>query len=94
MIEWAIAFAMPLSSITLPNTAPSMKTGKNDFTYVTALAINNSVYVGIIGNPCDTAAKRAKMGAKKITENPLYAKNMSKNRLRRIPSTSINMLPP
>ena len=69
-ILWATDLAMPLSSIILPNTAPSMNTGKKFFTYVTALAMNSSVYVGITGSPCMTAARTARIGAKKMTEYP------------------------
>ena len=41
-----------------------------------------------MGNPDSDAANKAKIGANKITEKPRYAKNINKNKLRIIPSTS------
>ena len=42
----------------------------------------SSVVPGITENPCSDAASKAKTGANNMTENPRYAKNISKNRLK------------
>ena len=68
MVSIAILRAMPVSSITLPKTAPNRKIGKKDLIYITALTINNSVYPGNTGRPDTAAANNAKIGANKITE--------------------------
>ena len=83
---------MPVSSITLPKTAPKRKMGKKDLIYITALTINNSVYPGNTGRPDTAAANNAKIGANKITEKPRYAKVTKRIKLRIIATISIYIL--
>ena len=91
IVSIAILRAIPVSSMTLPKTAPKRKIGKNDLIYITALTINSSVYPGKTGNPEIAAANNAKTGANKITENPRYANVTKRNKLRMIATISIKI---
>ena len=66
----AIADTEPVSSISLPNSAPSRKIGKNCMTNWAALAMNVCVQCASIGCPDSPAAMIEAAGASKRMLQP------------------------
>ncbi len=65
-----MASTAPLSSISLPKTAPSRNSGKNCPTNWAALPMNVCVQLASRGSPAKAAATRAASGASSSTLQP------------------------
>ena len=71
MTAETIDLEKPDSSITLPNTAPSRKTGKYSFTKPTILSMNRPVKIGgTADGSVSSTAPSAATGAKRMTLKP------------------------
>ena len=71
MTAETIDFEKPDSSITFPNTAPSRKTGKYDFTNPTIFSIKMPVNTGgTAAGSVSSTASIAATGAKRMTLKP------------------------
>src|SRR3954453_22507680 len=81
----AIAETEPLSSMSLPNKAPSRNNGKNCPGKVAPLNIKVWVRLASSGSPAKAAASRAAAGASSSTLQPRSASQISRARPSRIP---------
>src|SRR5262249_29651087 len=81
----AMAVTEPLSSINLPNRAPSRKSGKNWPRNVAALPINVWVQWARSGSPLKSAATMAASGASRRTLQPRKANQLSRPSPARMP---------
>src|SRR5207344_3356744 len=81
----AIAETEPLSSMSLPNRAPSRKSGKNCARKVAALNMKVWVQLASSGSPANAAASSAAAGASSSTLQPRSASQISSARPSRIP---------
>src|SRR5271157_2757791 len=81
-----IAETEPLSSISLPNSAPSKKIGKNCMTNCAALAMNVCVQCASSGSREKSAAAMAARGASRRTLQPLNASQIRRPSPTRIPA--------
>src|SRR4051794_16947549 len=81
----AIAETEPLSSMSLPNKAPSRNNGKNCARKVAALNMKVWVQLARSGSPEKAAASRAAAGASSSTLQPRSASQISSARPSRIP---------
>src|SRR5271166_4118737 len=82
----AIAATEPLSSISLPNSAPSKKIGKNCMTNCAALAMKVCVQCASSGSREKSAAAMAAKGASRRTLQPLNASQIRRPSPTRIPA--------
>src|SRR5262245_11458397 len=84
-MKLAIAETEPLSSISLPNSAPSRNNGKNCARKVAAALMKVCVQVASSGSPAKAAAMRAAAGASSSTLQPRSASHISSARPSRMP---------
>jgi hypothetical protein len=70
VMKAAIVSTAPLSSISLPNSAPSRNSGKNWATNCAALPMKVCVQRASRGSPAKAAATRAASGASSSTLQP------------------------
>src|ERR1051326_3112434 len=91
----AIACTEPLSSISLPNSAPSRKIGKNCATNAAPLPMKVCVQWASSGSPANAAATIATNGASRSTLQPRNESQTSRPRATRIPTrpNAPDMLP-
>src|SRR5258708_26281898 len=91
----AMTRAEPESSMTLPNSAPSMNSGKNFPRYLPSSAMNICVYVpsssGVVP-PLKSTAINAMIGASSRTLMPRYARYINSPRDRQIPKMEIAVI--
>src|SRR5262245_35089007 len=81
----AMADTQPLSSMSLPNRAPSRNNGKNCARKVAALPMKVCVQLASSGSSANAAASRAAAGARRSTLQPRSASHMSSANPSRIP---------
>src|SRR3954469_10425895 len=86
-IHAAIAPTAPLSSISLPNSAPSRNSGKKDATKRAAEPMKVWVQCASSGSPAKAAATSAAAGASSSTDQPRKASQTSRPRPSRMPSS-------
>src|SRR5262245_1235490 len=84
-MKLAMAATEPLSSISLPNRAPSRNSGKNCARKVPAAVMKVCVQVASRGSPAKAAAMSAAAGASSSTLQPRSASHISRARPSRIP---------
>src|SRR5579872_5810659 len=82
----ATAATEPLSSMSLPNTAPSRNSGKNCARKVAALPMKVCVQLASSGSPPNSAATSAAAGASRSTLQPRNANATRMRRPIRMPS--------
>src|SRR5262245_11623242 len=85
-MKCARACTDPLSSISLPNSAPSKNIGKNCATNCAALPMNVCVQWASRGSPANAAAMIATAGARSSTLQPRNESQMRRPRATRIPT--------
>ena len=93
-MKLAIEVTEPESSISLPNSAPSRKSGKNWAKKPAPLRMNVWVQWARIGSRETNAAMTAATGASKRTLQPLKANQIRTPRPRRMPRRPIRSEPP
>src|SRR6516225_247207 len=81
----AMADTQPLSSMSLPNSAPSRNNGKNCARKAAALPMKVCVQLASSGSSANAAASRAAAGARRSTLQPRSASHMSSANPSRIP---------
>src|SRR5262245_29035354 len=81
----AMADTQPLSSMSLPNRAPSRNNGKNCARKTAALPMKVWVQLASSGSSANAAASRAAAGARRSTLQPRSASHMSSANPSRIP---------
>src|SRR5262245_18410337 len=81
----AMADTQPLSSMSLPNKAPSRNNGKNCARKVAALPMKVWVQLASSGSRANAAASSAAAGARRSTLQPRSASQMSRDNPSRIP---------
>ena len=86
VMKLAIAATEPQSSISLPNSAPSRKSGKNWARKPAALRMNVCVQCARIGSCEKNAATTAAIGASRRTLQPLNASQIRRPSPTRIPA--------
>src|SRR5215471_10644770 len=86
LMKWAMAWTDPLSSMSLPNSAPSRNIGKNCAMNCAALPMNVCVQWASRGSPAKAAATIATAGARRSTLHPRNESQISRPRATRIPS--------
>src|SRR5215831_9748230 len=84
-MKWAMAWTDPLSSMSLPNSAPSRNIGKNCATNWAALPMNVCVQWASRGSPAKAAATIATAGARSSTLHPRNESQIRRPRATRIP---------
>src|SRR5262245_36221890 len=82
----AMAEALPLSSMSLPNKAPSKNKGKNCARKIAALPMNVCVQLASRGSIANAAATKAAAGARRSTLQPRSASQTSNASPSRIPT--------
>src|SRR5262245_60646109 len=89
-----MAWTDPLSSISLPNSAPSKNIGKNCATNCAALPMKVCVQWASSGSPANAAATIATAGASSSTLQPRNESQIRRPRATRIPTspTASNLL--
>src|SRR5262245_17160325 len=85
----AMADTQPLSSMSLPNRAPSRNNGKNCARKVAALPMKVWVQLASSGSSANAAASSAAAGARRSTLQPRSASHMSSANPSRIPMRPI-----
>src|SRR5215470_5491171 len=85
-MKLAIAWTDPLSSISLPNSAPSRNIGKNCAMNCAALPMNVCVQWASRGSPANAAATIATAGARRSTLQPRNESQTRRPRATRIPT--------
>jgi hypothetical protein len=85
----AMAETQPLSSMSLPNRAPSRNNGKNCARKAAALLMKVCVQLASSGSMANAAATRAAAGASRSTLQPRSASQMSSASPSRIPISPI-----
>src|SRR5262249_47624382 len=93
-MKWAMAWTDPLSSISLPNSAPSRNIGKNCAMNCAALPMKVCVQWASRGSPAKAAATIATTGARRSTLHPRNESQIRRPRATRIPTrpTASNLL--
>ena len=81
----AMADTQPLSSMSLPNRAPSRNNGKNWARKAAALPMKVCVQLASSGSSANAAASSAAAGARRSTLQPRSASQMSSANPSRIP---------
>src|SRR5579871_3709817 len=94
LMKLAMALTEPLSSISLPNSAPSRKIGKNCAMNCAAFCMNVCVQCASSGSPAKAAATIATAGASSSTLQPRNDSQISRPSATRIPTrpTASNLL--
>src|SRR5215813_10153850 len=86
LMNLAMAWTDPLSSISLPNNAPSRNIGKNCATNCAALPMKVCVQWASRGSPAKAAATIATAGAMRSTLHPRNDSQIRRPRATRIPT--------
>ena len=81
-----MAETLPLSSMSLPNKAPSKNKGKNCARKIAALPMNVCVQLASRGSIANAAASKAAAGARRSTLQPRIASQTSSASPSRIPT--------
>jgi hypothetical protein len=84
-MKLAMAVTEPLSSMSLPNRAPSRNSGKNCARNVAALVMKVWVQLASSGSPAKAAASRAAAGASRSTLQPRSASQISNAKPSKMP---------
>ena len=90
LMNRAMALTDPLSSISLPNSAPSRKIGKNCAMNCAALPMNVCVQWASSGSPAKAAATIATAGASSNTLQPRNESQIRRPRATKIPTRPIS----
>src|SRR5262249_39057724 len=85
-MKWAMAWTDPLSSMSLPNSAPSRKIGKNCAMNCAALPMKVGVQWASGGSRENAAATIATAGASRSTLQPRKESQIRRPRATRIPT--------
>src|SRR5262245_44508483 len=83
----AMAWTDPLSSMSLPNSAPSRKIGKNCAMNCAALLMKVCVQWASRGSPAKAAATIATAGARRSTLHPRNESQINRPRATRMPAS-------
>src|SRR5215831_5762481 len=89
IMKCAIVSTEPLSSMSLPNSAPSRNSGKNWARKCAPLVMKVCVQWARIGSPAIAAARMAAAGARRRTLQPRYASQISSASASKVPARLI-----